>query len=1376
MCKITPWVIVAAAASAAAERRFMPPEVALPPMRKAPKVDGAIDEEEWREAARWVGVCGLGGSALTHREATLWLGSDGHRAYFAVRSETPPDRPVLAKCKPAADERDTDAFKDDSIEVWLDPYKNAQPARGLYQGIVNSLGATYDVNHQPAGNWRGDWQSASSVIDGWWHFEGSLSLKSLGAASTLPGQTWGFRLVRNWRAPSKQAPLSPLTLHFGDRGSMAVVRWLPDAPVVQMLGSRTPQGRKASYALRILNPHDRDLTAHVRLDSQPTDSQHAYLDETVTVPPGGTKQLKLDHFACHLEETIYTRIHVASPDRGTTYFHREYTWKLDRPAKRWGQVADALGPLDKIKNAVSFYASFDEGIDADLAKGSAKGRPIEMRGGCVQLVDGMSGKALLSGKGAASVLYELAGNVDINEGTLSLWVSPVHWLGGNGEKSHTIWQTGRPGKGYFGVQKALFNSTLPYVQFFMVQYPWRKTVAMNVHDSVANWKPGEWHWVVMTWTTEQMTFYLDGLKKGSKGFTPPLSARDLTAPNFSIGKTSGGMEQTAIDEVKIFSRAFTETELRVAKLFCQSSEGAAAWDAVQFDFGHYPYHRKLKARVDINALKGREQVKRARLMLRKVGESAAIATIDMPRFESAIAEVIADVPDLPDDQYQLALSLDGAPAALRGEMVREFSRKRFEWEHNTIGTSDRILPPFEPIQVTGRTVKTVLREHVVGEQGLWGQVVTKGEEILARPIQFEVTVAGQRRALKTGPLTVSKKNGLEANVSTTWSAGEIKGELAARCDYDGLMDCRLTLSSGRADRLDLVIPLKNTMAPLGHFCGERLRANFAGYIPKGEGVVWDASKTLKHDLIGPFCPYLWIGAEERGLCWFAENDRDWAVDGKTPCQQIERRGDVLTIRIRIIQEPTDLTTPRRIRFGLQATPVKPMPTEPAHWRTWTNQRLPGGMHYLIAGSTLYIGMLHHEPFPYRRDLSLWHKFAEARKTGKRDYGYARKWVDAYPEAVFKDRPKKNHYAHIMGGFNYASAQADRYLVYVQGRGTTFRTPEFQTFQDEWTNDDYNTRVWRQGYRAGLSYTVEPVPSWQDLNLWWLKKQMDTFTDGLYFDNFFMIPIKDRVISSAYPRPDGRVQPAVPVHNMRQMMRRTAVMYLEADRHPMIGPHMTNTALAPVMSFAQYGLDWEWHYGRSDYQDRWSRDHIRAACIGRQTGCAPVVIAIGSRGGDAAEVEWLNRTFNGVALTHELIPCWYSVNRFIPHKERKVRTTSRALFYKTRGDLLAIGLGTPACRTYNYWQSNYPLRIEGTESSSIVHRGKGRTFIIVTDWGKGGTARITLDAAALGLRPGFRAVDYETGEAIATSDGVLTLTLKKHGYRTLVLSDGTHAAQ
>ena len=1383
MARMTAWVLALGLSLnvGAAARKFQVPQVALPLMQRAPVVDGAIGEEEWGGAARWVGLCDLGKSDLSQRHAVVWLGSDGNRVYFAFKTEAPPEGLITVHEAGEGDE-DTKAFRDDSVEVFFDIDRAASPAKGVYQGVFNAAGAIYDSRHQPPANWRGAWQLANRVIDGWWHYECSIPLASMGARAPLVGQTWGFRLVRDWKAPWQQSPLSPLASHFADRGSMAAVSWSDTAPVVQMLDHRTPDGKKVHYTMRVHNPHTKPVAIKVRIDSQCSESQHTYLDEAYTVAPGQSEQIELKHHAVTLDESIYTRIHVTSPGGEAVYYHREYSWSLARPEKIWGKVQEALGPLAKIKKALTFHASFDSGIDADFAKGDAKGSPHPGQGGKVQLVEGASGKALLSGAGGATVLYTLAENFGIDEGTLSLWIRPLKWLGpGQGDKSHAIFQTGRPGKGYFGFQMARHNAPGPYLQWYMIQYPWRSVVAMNVTDDVPEWTEDQWHWLVMTWTTERVSFYVDGRRKGSKGFNPPLGTRDLTAPTFQVGKSSGGPEATAIDEVMIFDRCFSDSELRQARLFCRSSTGAAAWEAVQFDFGHYPYYKRLKARVDINGLQGKESVSGATLALRTVGAADPLATLRLPAFEDFATEIIAAVPELPDGQYQLSLRLQGGPKELEGELVREFARKVFPWEHTSIGTSDRILKPFTPLRVAGRVVHTVLREHTIGAQGLWDQVVTAGEPLLAAPMRFEAWVDGKPVPVKPerSDISTPQELGLDgctrATVRSEFHVGQTRASMTSRIDYDGLMHCTLELTGDAAgatlDRLDLVIPVTDAMAPLAHICGERLRQNFAGYLPKGAGVVWDASTTVKHELIGPFCPYIWVGAEERGICWFGENDRGWVVDGETPCQEIERQAGVLTIRVRLVQKPTALprTDGLRMEFGLQATPVKPMPEHPRNWRTWSNQRYPGAMTYTIAGSTYYYGVVFHEPFPNNYDLTLWQKFGEARRTGEADRAFVKTWIDAYPAGLFEERPRSNIESHVHGGFNMVASQPDRMLVYIQGRGATFWSEEFKTFQDEWSNTDYNTRVWRSGLQAGLSYTVEPVPSWQDHNLWWLKQQMETFTDGLYFDNFFTIPVTDRVLSNAYKKPDGRIQPAVPVGNMRQMMRRTSTMYIEAGRHPMIGPHMTNATLVPVMAFAQFGLDWEWHYGRSDYQERWSRDHIRAACIGRQTGCAPIVIAIGSRGADAEEVEWLNRTFNGVVLTHELIPSWYTVNRHIPAAERKQRTTSRDWYFKTHAALVAMGYGTAACRTHNYWDRNYPLAVTGVDASSILHRGKDRTAIVITDWGDGGTARLALDLPALGVKVGASATDFETGEALAWDGDALTVSLKKHDYVTVVVA-------
>ena len=83
--------------------------------------------------------------------------------------------------------------------------------------------------------------------------------------------------------------------------------------------------------------------------------------------------------------------------------------------------------------------------------------------------------------------------------------------------------------------------------------------------------------------------------------------------------------------------------------------------------------------------------------------------------------------------------------------------------------------------------------------------------------------------------------------------------------------------------------------------------------------------------------------------------------------------------------------------------------------------------------------------------------------------------------------------------------------------------------------------------------------------------------------------------------------------------------------------MTNTAIVPVLSFCSTQLSWEDRQGDADFQDRFSRDYIRAETIGRQSGNVPFTCALINGGTDDAKNQWILRTYAGVILTHELKP-------------------------------------------------------------------------------------------------------------------------------------------
>ena len=86
-----------------------------------------------------------------------------------------------------------------------------------------------------------------------------------------------------------------------------------------------------------------------------------------------------------------------------------------------------------------------------------------------------------------------------------------------------------------------------------------------------------------------------------------------------------------------------------------------------------------------------------------------------------------------------------------------------------------------------------------------------------------------------------------------------------------------------------------------------------------------------------------------------------------------------------------------------------------------------------------------------------------------------------------------------------------------------------------------------------------------------KKLVQAGMDGIYYDNIRDWPVFDPARGPAYKLPDGRTQPFFDIFELREFIKRTAVMlYLNKktfpDGRPVLMAHMTNTNIIPLMSF------------------------------------------------------------------------------------------------------------------------------------------------------------------------------------------------------------------
>jgi|694.fasta_scaffold07573_8 hypothetical protein len=741
------------------------------------------------------------------------------------------------------------------------------------------------------------------------------------------------------------------------------------------------------------------------------------------------------------------------------------------------------------------------------------------------------------------------------------------------------------------------------------------------------------------------------------------------------------------------------------------------------------------------------------------------------------------VPDLAAGDYTLTLTLAGGPQPVIEE--RPIRRDRPEWEGNRLGREDLVIPPFTPLTADEQAnrVGCVLRSHEHGPAGFWRQVVSQGRDLLAGPVRLEVAQGGTvHAAAGPGPRFTSRKP-TAVSGEAAWTAGPLSGTTRFVYDYDGLQMITLVLAptATEVERVQLVIPLQASEAWLMHPVTTQLRMHFAGRIPalpagSPAGRVWDSAR-VPNLLNGTFVPSIYLGGPERGICFAADNDRDWITDAGTPMMVIDREGDAVLLRLNLVAKPARLTRERTIRFALQATPAKPMPEEPVNWRRWwaTNtDATVADFQINFWGANMYWGGLHFATsvHPAFKGYDFWEQLAESRRTGKRDPGFADRWRSRFenlPEHVVEaghglDLVKDvgQLATHYNAGLTWAAGAAvntpetkkfQALIPYTNPRGASIETPEFiSTYIDEWLGGDIVDPRWHafptnerprrvhDGF-PGIAcwYQVEPVSSLHDMLLFYHQKMLATFADGIYWDNFFLQPsfVPAEAGGPGYVDDEGRPRAGVNLMGFRELVKRTATMMHVMGKRPLTYIHMTNVNIVPMLSFGTINLDWEWRdqgpLGSMDLQDRIGLDEILAHHLGLQAGNVSVGITGNILKGPKEVREWLHRTGMAVCFPHEI---------------RMHHGTPEVAFVQTA--LTRFGYGLPDCKVFRYWDEGFPLRTEGAEMRGLVLARNGRAMIALGNYGAAGgaaeaqpyTVRLQLDLQQLGLPENSQAHDVE----------------------------------
>ncbi|MGA2618586.1 MAG: glycoside hydrolase domain-containing protein [Thermoguttaceae bacterium] len=692
--------------------------------------------------------------------------------------------------------------------------------------------------------------------------------------------------------------------------------------------------------------------------------------------------------------------------------------------------------------------------------------------------------------------------------------------------------SGNPGGGKPGFECSLFNPTnkkLDLVAVMRVEDPAKTVKPVEARQNISL-SPGQ---------REKVTLQADW----AVGDRKDACSTEVTSAD---GKIMYFSEQHQFDKTNVPQVAWTVLPPKK--------------EEVIFKPCFYPGFSRVRCLADVSALKNASAIQKATVAVKDAsGKDLARGVID--RFEEGEGETILQLPSpLAEGKYTVRLTVPSmAP------VEKSFDKKRFPFEGNTLGISDKVLYPWTPMKCQGTGKKGQVqvwnRTFTLGEDGFFKQVRSGKIELLARPMHFAGKSGGSELTWKGEGVKFGKTTESASDFSGGCSSEKVRVRVDCHSEFDGMFKYTVTLDpagDGKVDGLDLVVPLKEEHAWLLHACSDGCRTNKSLFTPRGEGRVFDSTQVSQFMLTGTFIPYLWLGDDRGGLCWWADSEKGWvrAADKKEPAIEVRRTKGEVRMVFHLIAKPFRLKEPRTLVFAFNASPVRP---RPAWARSWT-------MH-----SSKKDGFL---SGPY---LNFW---------GSSCWAMFGKDVTDDPDDPKQKMPYT--YARLRPISDEADAWLKATMAKLREAGTTAllytdllsravdRGDEVRHYASEW--DRYNA-PWPQdetrGWRSNAQIVANMTRSRVDYDLWCLKHDLRLGAEAYVMDETQCSGQLNPGADLGFKDEEGNWEAETSLFAMREFFKRVYTMLQEAGiREPVISAHSTSTMYVGPYAFQTRPTDLE----------------------------------------------------------------------------------------------------------------------------------------------------------------------------------------------------------
>jgi hypothetical protein len=288
-----------------------PAHLTLVERRNPIAIDGAINSDEWADAARITGLVKVGSdgqytiggpATLASDQSIFYLTYDNEKLYVAHYSPPPErikDQPqlIVAMLKRTMDKHDDALVMDDNIKLtFMDGYPQGEEKK-IY---INGQGTTYEF--LPL-KWDPKMEVKSRLTNTGWYVEASIAWEDLHVGMPEPGKTVRMNMLRGWKQEMDENHIWTFGIYDRESGRKAEERGGPnpagavtlagDQGIVVRLDEVGPLNRgilDIKATIVNLTKDTQNLTA--RLDSN---SGAIKGEESIALASGGRKQVSFTH-------------------------------------------------------------------------------------------------------------------------------------------------------------------------------------------------------------------------------------------------------------------------------------------------------------------------------------------------------------------------------------------------------------------------------------------------------------------------------------------------------------------------------------------------------------------------------------------------------------------------------------------------------------------------------------------------------------------------------------------------------------------------------------------------------------------------------------------------------------------------------------------------------------------------------------------------------------------------------------------------------------------------------------------------------------------------------------------------------------------------